>query len=136
MAYNATVTMKNFVGSSGKKNWVVSIRQTEDIGISEALLVGLPPRARILRFRCQHNSGTAANFEPEIGRSTGWTKASIDTVMKIESVAVGLIDEEMTPFTYFNDVLDDASAPAMYYRTNCDAGSDNDVTTEIIIEEL
>ena len=135
MAYNGNVTIDQRVGANGRKNWSIRIDQNEDSGTSEVIIEGLPPRGRILRFRCQHNSGTAANFEPELGRTTGWTKASMDTVMLIESVAVGLVDEEKTPFTYFSNPAGTEYID-MYFRTNCDAGSDNDITTEFIIEEL
>lgn len=133
------VEHKTYVSKDGVVNHEIIINHTSDDGSEEALLTDLPSRGRVVRFSAFHNSGSAANFQPEIGLKSGFLTNGVDTAMLVASTPVAtVIDEYMNQFRYYPSPSDsvDTDKCTLYYRTNCDAGSDNSVTSLLLIEEV
>ena len=136
MAYAATVTVLRSM-SGGRRRYTVTVTETECATTSEwstAASTGgatgvsytLPTVGRIVSRKVNKVSGTAATVAQVLGRTTGITAVGVESVA-VEAAASAINSIIEIPFALPGGVLFGRSTP--------DAGTNNVITTEIVIME-
>jgi hypothetical protein len=117
MAYSATVTITH----AGGRDYQIQISETEAGAATEATITGLPNKGIITDMKTTKSAGSATTVAPIVSTSSG-SSAAVHTVCKA-SAAADQNNAFDPPAKYL------VSNGTLYYRTVCDAGSDNTVTT-------
>ena len=138
MAYAATVTVNRYT-QAGRKYVKVSVTETECATTSEWTTSGanpsygsgyarsfVPTVGRIVSRKVNKTSGTAATVAQVLGKATGVTAAGVNSIA-VEGAAAAINSILEIPYTLVGGVL--------YGRSTPDAGTDNAITTEIVIME-
>lgn len=97
-----------------------------------AVSPGKQSKVQLRSFRAVRSSGTAANWQPRIGRVSGWTDDDISEMVTFASDALVRKNETFNPPV---PVLTDANG-SLWLQLGWDAGADNaaDYAFEIEIE--
>ena len=128
MAYAAAVTTRVVPGPAGRRQWVITIAETEAAATSEWSVEGLPACGTITHYQSTITSGTGVSIAPKIGKVTGWTASTQNEVMP-----------QLTAAAHHN-----RSAPQVYTlpttaklfgRSGVNAGTDNVILTVMVITE-
>ena len=138
MAYAATVTVDRFT-QAGRRYVKVTVTETECATTSEwstasanpgygsgYARTSIPAVGRIVSRKVNKTAGTAATVAQVLGRVTGITAAGVNSIA-VESAATSINSVTEIPYSLVGGVLFGRSTP--------DAGTDNSITTEIVIAE-
>ena len=101
--------------------------ETEVAAASEATVEGVPKFGRIMRVKATLTSGTGTTIAPEMGNAATWTDSTQAEVLSGPTAAAH-IDETQVVRYY-------SSSGTLYVRATPDAGTDNAVSTEILIRD-
>lgn len=135
MAYAATVTITRTT-HRGARAYRVLVTETECATASEwntssatGSVTGrtptLPPNGRIVRVKVYKISGSATTVAPVLARATGITAAGLNA-LAVFSAASSVDDSTGVPYS---------GGSTLYGRSTPDAGTDNAITTDILILE-
>lgn len=136
MAYAASITITRIHTARGR-GYRVLVTETEASSTSEwntgnvtadaaGRKITLPTQGRIVLRKVYKTTGTASSVAPVYAKATGITAAGVDAIA-VTSAATSVDDGTSIPFSLPGGVL--------YGRSTPDAGSDNGITTEIVIIE-
>ena len=121
MAYTPTVTITH----AGGRDYQIQISETEAGAATEATITGLPIKGIITDMKTTKSAGSATTVAPIVSTSSA-SSAAVHTVCKA-SAAADQNNAFDPPAKYL------VSDGTLYYRTVCDAGSDNTVTTLLFL---
>lgn len=120
MAYSSTVTVTKI---SSDTDYLVTIEETDAAATSEFEINGLPYGGRILRYTSVLTSGTGTTVDPIVGFATN--PSGINVILE-NGTAAATIDVTPEPATYY-------AADKFFVRSKVDAGTDNAISTRILI---
>jgi len=138
MAYLAEVS----VVGVGSRQWRVTITEAEAAIASEAKISkrGMPKRGRILRRSITLISGTGAQVDPHLRRTPTASGTDLDIVESAWTdapftgpIATGVnaaSGSDADPVEYYSETGD------LYHSSVVDAGADNVIQTEYLIEQV
>ena len=117
MAYAASVTVTRRGGEI-----LVTISETEAASTSEASIDLGVQKFRVFRQICQLTSGTGTTVDPILGNATN--PSGINVILENDTAAA-TADNSVT-----GGVTGYVSNGTLYHRSQVDAGTDNDVSTQ------
>lgn len=132
MAYSSTVTVSP-TKISGRRAWVIEVAETEAAAASEwstALTDDLPHVFTITHFQATLTAGTGTTITPRLGAATGFTDSTQDHIATQGTAGAHIHDASAVPVT-----IDLNQTPRIFGNSQVDAGTDNSVTTKLVIVE-
>lgn len=125
-----TVTIERVQPTQGNGNrgqFIVTIVETSGTSSSEIAIPGLPKCGTITRLRSKLTAGTGTTVHNRIGDVAAFTADSYNEVVEASATAAQLVEPGSVPYC--------TTTGTLYLRNGIDAGTDNTVTTEILIVE-
>ena len=123
MAYSATGTDPTTTAHGGDIYQTYQISETE-AGTATEYSIQVPVIGTITLFQATKTAGSASTLAPKAGLASGWS-ASTQNAVFARSAAAHHHDQDAVRYH--------APGGVLYLRTTCDSGSDNSVSTRIII---
>ena len=123
MAYAVTGTSPTSSNFAGNGYQTYEISETE-AGTATEYSIQVPVIGTITLFQATKTAGSASTLAPKAGLATGWS-ASTQNAVFARSASAHHHDQDVVRYH--------APAGVLYLRTVCDSGSDNSVSTRIII---
>lgn len=131
MAYTATITSE-VTWHGGRRRLHLRVVETECAAAS-AWSFSMPFVSGMLRsLKAQRVSGTSTTIQPRLGRAAGWTDSTMDELVRTSSAA-GFHHETSSEMLAFGAP---GATPELHGNSQVNAGADNTVHTEIIIDEV
>ena len=128
-AFTATATPQSTV--LGEQRQVVVTIVEADAAAASEWSVTLPWRlGTIVSYKATLATGTSTGttINPALGRATGWTASTQDDIATNDTTAAHINDQTHLGFQL-------SAGNVLYGVSTVDAGTDNDITTEIVIVE-
>lgn len=127
MAYSfGTPSVSSTVRQDGRTEFLVIISETECAATSEWSVSGLPSTGTITSYHAVKVSGTATTLQPMLSRTTAPASTQIGWIGQQASAAASVHDNTSTRYR---------NLTTLYGRSTPDAGTNNVITTEIVIVE-
>jgi len=117
MAYSATVTITH----AGGRDYQIQISETEAGTATEKAITGLPNKGIITDMKTTKSAGSASTVAPIVSTSSA-SSAAVHTVCSTTAAS-----DQNNAFDPPAKYL--VTNGTIYYRTICDSGADNTVTT-------
>ena len=112
----------------GRINYAVKVSETAVAAATEYVVEGLPFNGRIVSYLSVLTGGAGATIKPVIGTSSGFNLNSINHIATQSTAAAYINDANVVPYAYL-------STGKLYVRSVPDTGSDNTVSTFMLIVE-
>lgn len=132
MAYSATVTSHRYLSNDRKLYHTFKIVEAEAQATSEWSIT-VPKVGTIVLFQADITSGTGTTIQSKVGKATGWSASTVDAISQQAVAAAYLYDTTQIPYSLHGTT--DANQGTMYGRSVVNAGTDNAITTVIVICE-
>lgn len=124
-AYAQSAVVYTSLVVDGKKCTVAAYTETENAAASTAVISIDFTHGTVRSIHQDRTAGAAATLNPSIGRLSTWTVGDMNHVLTATSTADPIYEQGATHFY--------ASLGKLYVRSGVNAGSDNSISTEIII---
>jgi hypothetical protein len=108
-------------------HYVIEYTETDTATASEASVSGLPTHGRIVSYQATLTAGAGSTIAPEGGNTGSWSDSTQAEVMSSPTAAAHIHETQAIPYY--------ASAGVLYFRAAPDSGTDNAVSTRIMILE-
>lgn len=125
-----TVTIERIApvqGNGNRGQFVITIVETSATSSSEITISGVPKCGTITRIRAKLTSGTGTTIRPRVGDAASFAADSYNETLAASGTAATVREPGSGPYC--------TSTGTLYLRNGVNAGTDNAITTEILIVE-
>lgn len=129
MAYAATITTTRYTVSR-RRYFLVTIEEEDAAAASEATIPGtdIPAVGTIVSVKATLGAGAGATIDPICGRVTGGGATTNDAVYANGGAAAHIDSAPLSTFVR-------PSGESLYWLSGVNAGTDNTISTQILIVE-
>lgn len=130
MAYAATTSISTQT-ISGRRHFFVTITETEAGTASEWSLSELPRLGTVVHWESHITAGSGSTLQPKLGKETAWTVDTVDHVYTQADARSLILSDAAIRY----DLSGATDPQTLYGVSGVDSGSDNSITTKLIIVE-